>query len=58
MNDRLHKPTFDCTKLDETYDCGCGDEKDGSEEEDETLVEGVSKDKVTNEGLQKGGADL
>lgn len=23
---RLKKPEFDCTKLDETYDCGCGPE--------------------------------
>jgi len=26
VNKRLEKPEFDCTKLDETYDCGCGDE--------------------------------
>lgn len=24
VNTRLHKPQFDCTKLNETYDCGCG----------------------------------
>ncbi|KIJ66018.1 hypothetical protein HYDPIDRAFT_27220 [Hydnomerulius pinastri MD-312] len=27
VNTRLKKPTFDCSKLDETYDCGCGDDK-------------------------------
>ncbi|GAB1522459.1 hypothetical protein RhiTH_005577 [Rhizoctonia solani] len=26
VNARLKKPEFDCTKLDETYDCGCGPE--------------------------------
>ncbi|TDL18009.1 hypothetical protein BD410DRAFT_793695 [Rickenella mellea] len=25
VNERLHKPMFDCAHLDETYDCGCGD---------------------------------
>ncbi|KAF9228471.1 hypothetical protein BS17DRAFT_340535 [Gyrodon lividus] len=25
VNDRLGKPMFDCSELDETYDCGCGD---------------------------------
>lgn len=24
VNMRLHKPQFDCSKLNETYDCGCG----------------------------------
>ncbi|WWC65658.1 uncharacterized protein I303_108279 [Kwoniella dejecticola CBS 10117] len=26
VNERLGKPEFDCLTLDETYDCGCGDE--------------------------------
>lgn len=26
VNKRLGKSEYDCTKLDETYDCGCGDE--------------------------------
>lgn len=26
VNVRLKKPEFDCTKLNETYDCGCGPE--------------------------------
>lgn len=32
VNQRLGKPEFPCDKLDETYDCGCGDDKakDGS----------------------------
>lgn len=28
INKRLEKPEFPCDKLDETYDCGCGDKKD------------------------------
>jgi hypothetical protein len=27
VNERLGKPIFPCDKLDETYDCGCGDSK-------------------------------
>jgi FAD-linked sulfhydryl oxidase len=27
VNERLKKPEFDCSKLDEKYDCGCGDDK-------------------------------
>ena len=26
VNKRLRKPEFDCAHLDETYDCGCGDD--------------------------------
>ncbi|KAJ7099462.1 ERV/ALR sulfhydryl oxidase domain-containing protein [Mycena belliarum] len=26
VNKRLHKEPFDCAHLDDTYDCGCGDE--------------------------------
>src|SRR5688572_10405891 len=26
VNKRLKKPEFDCTKLGDAYDCGCGDE--------------------------------
>jgi FAD-linked sulfhydryl oxidase len=26
VNERLKKPQFDCAHLDETYDCGCGDD--------------------------------
>lgn len=26
VNERLGKPEFDCLTLDETYDCGCGDD--------------------------------
>lgn len=26
MNNRLRKPEFDCSRLNEEYDCGCGDQ--------------------------------
>lgn len=29
VNRRLKKELFDCTKIGEFYDCGCGDGKDG-----------------------------
>lgn len=28
MNKSLKKPLFDCSKLGDFYDCGCGDEED------------------------------
>lgn len=47
VNERLHKPEFDCTKIGDFYDCGCGEEghkKEGEEgeredEEDESRAE-------------------
>ncbi|KAJ7057069.1 ERV/ALR sulfhydryl oxidase domain-containing protein [Mycena amicta] len=30
VNERLHKEDFDCAHLDDTYDCGCGDEPIGT----------------------------
>lgn len=33
VNERLEKPTFDCTKIGDFYDCGCGDDKKGKEKE-------------------------
>ncbi|KAJ7876082.1 ERV/ALR sulfhydryl oxidase domain-containing protein [Mycena olivaceomarginata] len=30
VNERLKKPQFDCAHLDDTYDCGCGDEPLGN----------------------------
>lgn len=30
VNERLHKEKFDCAHLDDTYDCGCGDEPIGT----------------------------
>lgn len=26
VNERLHKPEFDCLTLNDVYDCGCGNE--------------------------------
>lgn len=28
VNKRLHKPVFDCTKIGDFYDCGCGPDKE------------------------------
>jgi FAD-linked sulfhydryl oxidase len=30
VNKSLKKPEFDCTKIGDFYDCGCGDDKKGS----------------------------
>ncbi|KAJ7131698.1 ERV/ALR sulfhydryl oxidase domain-containing protein [Mycena crocata] len=30
VNERLHKDQFDCAHLNDTYDCGCGDEHIGT----------------------------
>ncbi|KAI0891116.1 ERV/ALR sulfhydryl oxidase domain-containing protein [Annulohypoxylon nitens] len=48
VNERLRKPLFDCNKIGDFYDCGCGDEK---KEETETIGEL----KLEKEGLTKGG---
>ena len=41
VNKRLDKEEFDCSKLDKTYDCGCGDAPVGGrgveEEQDGTV---------------------
>ena len=34
VNERLGKPHFDCTKLAETWNCGCADELEEPEEPD------------------------
>ncbi|KAF8601869.1 hypothetical protein BDV93DRAFT_224581 [Ceratobasidium sp. AG-I] len=56
VNARLKKPEFDCTKLDETYDCGCGpDGKNATT----TAISGAKregdKDELTGAKLIKGG---
>lgn len=43
VNERVHKPVFDCSKIGDFYDCGCGeDEKDkekGRKEVEEVVQE-------------------
>ena len=39
VNKRLGKPEYDCTKLDETYDCGCGDDPTNSTAGDKARME-------------------
>ena len=59
VNKRLGKPEFDCAHLDETYDCGCGDEPinspAGSPSDPMDLEVDPSKDRKTGMGLVKGG---
>ncbi|TFK50778.1 hypothetical protein OE88DRAFT_1659842 [Heliocybe sulcata] len=62
VNLRLNKPEFDCAHLDETYDCGCGDEPVSlpstlSPPDPMDLEEDVGrgKDRLTGAGLIKGG---
>ena len=47
VNERLHKPEFDCTKIGDFYDCGCGEEghKEG-EVEGEKKEEDEEPDKA------------
>ncbi|KAI0021665.1 ERV/ALR sulfhydryl oxidase domain-containing protein [Xylariomycetidae sp. FL0641] len=48
VNERLEKPMFDCNKIGDFYDCGCGDEekKESSAEVSELKLE---KDSTTTE---------
>ncbi|KAI1773884.1 ERV/ALR sulfhydryl oxidase domain-containing protein [Hypoxylon cercidicola] len=48
VNERLHKPVFDCNDLGDFYDCGCGDDKKES-------TEGMGELKLEKEGLTRGG---
>ena len=54
MNERLHKPEFDCAELDATYDCGCGDTPVGTKTSPVDL-EQDNTDSVTGVALIKGG---
>jgi hypothetical protein len=57
VNERLHKPEFDCANLDATYDCGCGDAPVSTKSkvaDPMDLERDFSKDDVTV-GLIKGG---
>lgn len=57
VNERLDKPEYDCTKILEDYDCGCGDDEKAN---DFTLgnesMEHLRNVKVDEkEGIQRGG---
>jgi FAD-linked sulfhydryl oxidase len=54
VNARLGKPEFDCAHLDETYDCGCGDDPLAPTTPARALVEGDTDD-LTGAELIKGG---
>ncbi|KAG8718534.1 hypothetical protein FRC09_012522 [Ceratobasidium sp. 395] len=56
VNARLKKPEFDCTKLDETYDCGCGpDGKNSTTIANPAEKKEGDKDELTGAKLIKGG---
>jgi FAD-linked sulfhydryl oxidase len=66
VNKRLEKPEFDCAHLDETYDCGCGDEPVASVAAKAGLTgipgaprdsvdKGSAKDDITGAEIIKGG---
>ncbi|KAF9514456.1 hypothetical protein BS47DRAFT_1295112, partial [Hydnum rufescens UP504] len=54
VNTQLSKPEFDCTKLDEAYDCGCGPEGTPSKK-DAFKGEPMTQDGVTGVDMIKGG---
>ncbi|KAM5345304.1 hypothetical protein ACJ41O_011166 [Fusarium nematophilum] len=41
VNERVHKPLFDCEKIGDFYDCGCGDEDKKKEGAEGAKVEGA-----------------
>ena len=58
VNERLKKPVFDCARLSEEYDCGCGDKPVKIESSSSTADPGpvdLEYDDVTGAGLIKGG---
>ncbi|EIN06654.1 hypothetical protein PUNSTDRAFT_54065 [Punctularia strigosozonata HHB-11173 SS5] len=54
VNERLGKPEFDCAHLDETYDCGCGDEPVGGPTTARDTTD-AAHDDLTGVDLIKGG---
>lgn len=56
VNERVHKPLFDCSKIGDFYDCGCGDDKkkegeEGVNEEIKKSVGSTAADGVDPEDL-------
>ncbi|PNY29924.1 Sulfhydryl oxidase [Tolypocladium capitatum] len=39
VNERLEKPVFDCNKIGDFYDCGCGDDEKGKTKEGDKKVD-------------------
>ncbi|KAK9442514.1 ERV2 protein-like protein [Metarhizium brunneum] len=44
VNKRLEKPTFDCTKIGDFYDCGCGDDKKEADKKEADKKEADKKE--------------
>lgn len=63
VNTRLHKPLFDCSKIGDFYDCGCGDEDgkgghkkvEGAKASEDDLKGRGSLKVEKEEGLVRGG---
>lgn len=59
VNKRLHKKIFDCSKIGDFYDCGCGDEdkakggKKTGEGEGKSVTDGEDKEKVVKDDEEK-----
>ncbi|KAI0905575.1 ERV/ALR sulfhydryl oxidase domain-containing protein [Ustulina deusta] len=47
VNERLEKPLFDCNKIGDFYDCGCGDDKKAAGEAGEAGETGAGDLKLT-----------
>lgn len=55
VNERLSKPEYDCTKILEDYDCGCGsDEKEADHTLGNESMDHLRNVEVSNEGKQRG----
>ncbi|KAJ7747723.1 ERV/ALR sulfhydryl oxidase domain-containing protein [Mycena metata] len=54
VNERLHKPQFDCAHLDAEYDCGCGDEPLGIKSLTGDPMD-LERDKEEEVGMMRGG---
>ncbi|KAK9455854.1 ERV/ALR sulfhydryl oxidase domain-containing protein [Dipodascopsis uninucleata] len=52
VNERLNKEIFDCSKISETYDCGCGEERTQDDLGDEQSTEATNKFASVEEKLK------
>lgn len=50
VNQRLKKPDFDCTKIGDFYDCGCGDNKKEMYKDEEESEKKLTRDVTWDQG--------
>lgn len=50
VNARLEKPQFDCTKIGDFYDCGCGEEGEGDAKGDNNKKAGSATNGASGDG--------